>query len=151
MKLEDIVNINKIEDNVSDRKKVVANIQVRGNWFFSLFKQALKPYDLSEVQYNVLRILNGKHPEPLSSGEISNSLISQASDVTRIVDRLIQKGLVAREIPEGNRRLVLISLTKDGLNKLKETKDVLNQVFQKTNVWTKDEVKTLNTLLDKLE
>jgi MarR family transcriptional regulator, 2-MHQ and catechol-resistance regulon repressor len=147
MKLENILGVK----NLTDRKKVIANIQYRGNWFFSLFNQELKPYDLSEVQFNVLRILKGKHPQPLSSGDIINLLVSQASDVTRIVDRLVKKGLVKREIPDENRRMVLISLTENGLNKVDETKNILKPILEKTNVWTNEEIKILNKLLDKLD
>ncbi len=150
MKLEKIVNIDQIEKGVAPRKRVIANIQVRGNWFFSLFKQTLKPYDLSEVQFNVLKILNAKHPEPLSASDISNLLISQASDVTRIIDRMIKKGLVRREVPEENRRMVLVSLTAEGLQKVAETKNVVDEIAVNTEVWSDEEVETLNKLLDKL-
>ena len=150
MKLEEIVNIREIDQSVSDRGRLVANFQVRGNFFFTLFKHALKPYDISEVQFNVLKILQAKHPDPVSSGDVSRLLISQASDVTRIVDRMIKKDLVTREVPEGNRRLVLISLTKNGLEKLKETDAVVSEVLKSTEVWSDAEVETLNKLLDKL-
>ena len=147
MKLEDIIETNKLEG----RKKVIANIQVRGNWFFSLFNQELKKYDISEVQFNVLRILKGKHPQQLSAGDINKSLISNTTDVTRVVDRLVKKGLVNRERPEENRRMVLISLTEEGLKKIEETKNVLKPILDKTNVWSDEEVEILNKLLDKLE
>ena len=151
MKLEKIVDIYQIDPSVGPRERVIANIQVRGNRFFYLFKQFLKPYAISEVQFNVLKILNEKHPEPLSAGEISSLLISQASDVTRIIDRMILKKLVKREVPEQNRRTVLVSLTKEGLNKIKDTNHIVDQVLAKTKVWTDEEVETLNRLLDKLE
>lgn len=151
MKLEKIVNIHQIDPEISPRKKLVANIQVRGNWFFSVFKQILKPYGITEMQFNVLKILNAKHPEPVSAGDISNLLISQASDVTRIIDRMIKKGLVKRVVPEENRRVVLVSLTAEGMNKVEETKNVVDKVMAKTEVWSEEEVETLNNLLDKLE
>ena len=150
MKLEEIVNIDQIKEDVSPRERIIANIQVRGNWFFYLFKQALKPFDISEVQFNVLKILKAKHPEPLSAGDISNLLISQASDVTRIIDRMIKKGLVNREVSEENRRMVLVSLTDYGLKKVKETDHIVDEIVAKTQVWTEKEVETLNKLLDKL-
>lgn len=147
MQLEDKINIS----NSSDRVKAIANIQIRGHWFFSLFNKELKEFDITEVQFNILRILKGKHPKPLSAGEISKSLISQATDVTRVIDRMLKKGLVTRERPEENRRKVLISLTNEGLEKVENTKDVLNSIIEKTQVWTDGEVSTLNQLLNKLE
>lgn len=147
LKLEEVIKADKLKG----RGKLIANIQVRGNWFFSIFNQELKSYGISEVQFNVLRILKGKHPQPLSSGDISKSLISQNSDVTRVVDRLVKKGLVNRERPEENRRMVLITLTEEGLKKVEETKGVATPILEKTNVWTDEEVQVLNKLLDKLE
>ncbi len=151
MELGKIVDIEQIKKNITPREKVVANIQVRGNRFFSLFAKQLKPYGISEVQFNVLKMLNTKHPKPLSAGEISKLLISQASDVTRIIDRMLKKGLVNREVPQENRRMILISLTDEGLKKVEETKNVVNEIVSATNVWSDEEVDTLNKLLDKLE
>ncbi len=150
MELDKIVDIEQIKKDITPREKVVANIQVRGNRFFSLFAKHLKPYEISEVQFNVLKILNTKHPEPLPVGEISKLLISQASDVTRIIDRMLKKGLVNREIPQKNRRTVLISLTEEGFKKIEETKNVVNEVVRTTNVWSDEEVDILNKLMDKL-
>ncbi len=151
MELEKILDILKIKKDVTQREKVVANIQVRGSRFFSLFNKQLKPYGISEVQFNVLKILSNIHPKPIPSGEISKLLISQASDVTRIIDRMIKKDLVKREIPEENRRMILVSLTEQGLKKVEETKNVVNQIVAKTDVWSDEEVAVLNKLLDKLE
>lgn len=147
MKLEDKIDLS----NSSDRIKAIANVQVRGNWFFSLFNKELKEFGITEVQFNILRILKGRHPQPLPIGDISKSLISQASDVTRIVDRMVKKELVSRERPEENRRMVLVSLTKDGLEKVENTKNILNPIVEKTKVWTDEEVSILNQLLNKLE
>lgn len=151
MKLEKIVNIYQIKKDASPREKVIANIQVRGNRFFYLFKQALKPHDISEVQFNVLKILRARHPTPFSAGDVSNLLISQASDVTRIIDRMLKKGLVKREVSEENRRMILISLTERGLKKVDETSHIVDEISTKTDVWSDKEVEVLNKLLDKLE
>ncbi len=151
MELEKIVDIAQIDKDLDQRKKVIANLQVRGNWFFSLFQRTLKPYDISEVQFNVLKILKAKHPAPLSAGAISSLLISQASDVTRIIDRMIRKGLVERKVLEENRRMIAVSLTRKGLKKVEETNNVVSEIVTRTKVWTDEEVKLLNRLLDRLE
>lgn len=150
MKLEEIVNIDEIEKDIGFRKRAIANIQVRGRWFFSLFNQALKPLGLTEVQFNVLKILKAKAPVALPSSDISNLLISQTPDVTRILDRMVKKGLVKREIPEENRRLVLVSLTDDGLEMIEEAQNAVNCIFAKAEVWSEQEAKILNKLLNKL-
>lgn len=150
MKLEEIVNIDEIEKDAGPRKRAIANIQVRGRWFFSLFNQALKPFGLTEVQFNVLKILKAKSPVAVPSSDISNLLISQTPDVTRILDRMVKKGLVKRETPEENRRLVLVSLTNDGLDMIEETQNAVNNVFAEADVWSEQETEILNKLLDKL-
>ena len=69
-------------------------------------------------QYNVLRILRGAHPEPLPTLEIGGRLIEHAPGITRLLDRLEAKGLVARERSEHDRRLVLTRIRAAGLELL---------------------------------
>ena len=81
----------------------------------------LHGYGLSSPQYNVLRILRGEHPRPLTMSEIKSRLVTmtRAPDLTRIVDRLVKQGFCAREIPEHNRRTVLASITRKGQDLLR--------------------------------
>lgn len=73
---------------------------------------------LTLQQYNVLRILRGAHPNPLPTLEIGERLIEQAPGITRLLDRLEQKGLVRRERSAEDRRLVHASITPDALELL---------------------------------
>jgi DNA-binding MarR family transcriptional regulator len=77
-------------------------------------------FDLSAGLFNVLRILRGSHPTPLTCGEIGERTIARDPDVTRLVDRLIARGLVARARSEKDRRIVEVSITKKGLDLLQE-------------------------------
>jgi DNA-binding MarR family transcriptional regulator len=77
-------------------------------------------YDLTAQQYNALRLLERKHPEPMLTSAIAQRLISRAPDITRLLDRLEQRGLVARNRPPENRRVVQISITPAGINLLAE-------------------------------
>jgi DNA-binding MarR family transcriptional regulator len=74
----------------------------------------LRPYDLSQPQYNVLRILRGAGPEGLPSGEIGARMVARDPDVTRLVDRMEARGLVARHRPAADRRVVRVQLTPEG-------------------------------------
>lgn len=76
--------------------------------------QFLKSHDLSVTQYNVLRILRGA-PEGLLCGEIANRMISRDPDITRLLDRLEKRGLVARCRQDRDRRRVLTRITPEGL------------------------------------
>src|SRR5438105_3613082 len=77
-------------------------------------------YDLTAQQYNALRLLRGDHPRPLPTLLIARRLISRAPDITRLLDKLEQRGLIRRERPEDNRRVVQVGITSAGLALLKE-------------------------------
>ena len=76
--------------------------------------------DLTTSQYNVLRILRGSHPKSLTAGEIGERTIAREPDITRLVDRLDDKGLVKRTRSEEDRRVVEVEITGKGLALLRE-------------------------------
>jgi DNA-binding MarR family transcriptional regulator len=82
------------------------------------FAEALKPYGVTATQYNVLRILRGAGTHGLCRNEIRDRLIAQVPDVTRLLDRLEEAGLVERERDEGDRRLVTTRISAAGLRLL---------------------------------
>jgi len=77
----------------------------------------LKSEDLSSTQYNVLRILRGA-PQGLACGEIANRMITHDPDITRLLDRLEKRNLIARTREATDRRMVVASITPDGLKLL---------------------------------
>lgn len=81
--------------------------------------QVLKRFDVSGPQYNVLRILRGS-PDGLSCGQIAERMISRDPDITRLLDRLETRGLIARERNGQDRRVVVASITADGLKLVQE-------------------------------
>jgi DNA-binding MarR family transcriptional regulator len=83
------------------------------------FADSLKAYDITPTQYNVLRILRGAGQEGLFRNEIRDRLVSQVPDVTRLLDRMEEGGLVERERAESDRRQVTTRITRDGLALLK--------------------------------
>lgn len=72
-------------------------------------------FGLTAQQYNVLRLLLAARPDPLPTLTVADRLVSRAPDVTRMVDRLEQAGLVTRERPAHDRRTVLVGITPDGV------------------------------------
>ncbi|HZQ70403.1 MAG TPA: MarR family transcriptional regulator [Terriglobales bacterium] len=79
--------------------------------------QVLKAADLSPTQYNVLRILRGS-PEGLPCGEISARMITRDPDITRLLDRLEKRGLIARRREAADRRVVIARIAPEGLKLL---------------------------------
>lgn len=85
------------------------------------WEQFLKAeFGLSTSLFNVLRILRGSHPTALTCGEIGERTIARDPDVTRLVDRLSARGLVKRARSQTDRRVVKVSITKQGLDLLEQ-------------------------------
>jgi DNA-binding MarR family transcriptional regulator len=81
---------------------------------------ALKPFNLTITQYNVLRILRGAGPEGLCRNEVGERLVTKVPDVTRLLDRMEAAGLIVRERGETDRRLVATRITDKGLKLLEK-------------------------------
>ena len=95
------------------------------------FTTLFRAYRLSQASYNVLRILRGARPEPLGCGEIAARTVTRVPDITRLVDRLGARSLVARERGESDRRVVLIRITDKGLALLKELDEPVERLHEK--------------------
>jgi DNA-binding MarR family transcriptional regulator len=84
------------------------------------FAEALRPYGITDTQYNVLRILRGAGKEGLCRNEVRDRMIAQVPDVTRLLDRLEHAGFVERERSTADRRQVATRITAQGLALLEE-------------------------------
>ena len=73
---------------------------------------------MTAQQYNVLRLLRAAHPDPVPTLALADRLISRAPDITRMIDRLEERGLVRRERQTGDRRVVKVGITDAGLKLL---------------------------------
>ena len=122
-----------------------------GHWFTDQVGQVLKADGITEPQYNVLRILSQAHPQPCAVQEIQKNMIQRSSNVTRIIDKLIQKGYVMRRECPANRRKMDISLTASGEEVLKKlNQEVYDFHLPMIDNLTEAELKTLRQLLIKL-
>lgn len=75
-------------------------------------------HDLTAQQYNALRLLRGEHPKSMPTLGLASRLVSKAPDITRLLDRLEQRGLIERTRTAENRRVVQVRITEAGLNLL---------------------------------
>ena len=112
------------------------------------FAEFLKPRGITPTQYNVLRILRGAGEPGLCRHEIRDRLVAQVPDVTRLLDRLEETGLVARERGEADRRLVTTRITADGLRLLAQLDEPVLE-FHRRHLGhvSADELRTLVDLL----
>jgi MarR family transcriptional regulator, organic hydroperoxide resistance regulator len=92
--------------------------------------EVLKTSELSATQYNVLRILRGAGPEGLACGEIGDRMVTRDPDITRLLDRLEKRGLVARSREKEDRRVVTARITAGGLDLLKKLDDPVVQMHK---------------------
>jgi len=80
-------------------------------------------YDLTPQQYNALRILKSAHPQSIRTLDLAARLVSRAPDITRLLDKLDERGLIVRDRPADNRRIVCIGITSKGTALLRELQE----------------------------
>jgi DNA-binding MarR family transcriptional regulator len=115
------------------------------------FVQSLKKHNITEQQYNVLRILRGFQAEgPLTIGFIKERMLDKHSDMSRIIDRLYEKGWVTREENPDDRRQKSIKITEKGLALLNEMYHCEKESDKLLSNLSPEEVAELNRLLDKI-
>ena len=112
------------------------NFLKTSNWVEEQVKQALKEHDLTHSQLNVLYILKENDPNPVSNSDINRRILVKSPDLTRLLDRLVKKNLVDRQICPENRRKMNIKLTEHG-----------KQVFEKAN---SDAKRSVNNFFENL-
>lgn len=94
------------------------NLLRTGSMLDAAFARLLRPVGLTESSYNALRILRGHHPTGIPSQNIGAQMVARVPDVTRLVDRLVEAGLASRERTEHDRRVVIVRITRAGLELL---------------------------------
>lgn len=134
----------------SEYQKAVVNILFTYGWLQEKIRLAVEPFDITMQQYNVLRILRGSHPEPISTQEIRKRMLDKMSDVSRIVDRLILKNLVQKRVCEFDKRLVDVTISDAGLTLLSNMEAYEQQMDNLLIGIDESEATELNLLLDKL-
>jgi DNA-binding MarR family transcriptional regulator len=124
LKLEEAIKQKRFE---SPQIKAMLNIMYTANWLMGEFRDIYKPYGITPQQYNVLRILRGKHPESVNPSEIKEVMLDKNPDITRLCDRLLAMGLIGRSIDAVNRRKMNIVITHQGLHLLAQIQPLLEE------------------------
>jgi DNA-binding MarR family transcriptional regulator len=102
------------------QQEVFLEVLRTGNAMVDDLVELLRPHGLTQPQYNVLRILRGAEPGGLPTGEVGERMVvSREPDVTRLLVRMEDQGLVVRERRAENRRFVNVRITREGLRVLK--------------------------------
>ncbi len=146
----------KIEDEIKGRfrneyHKGIINLTYTVNQLSYQLRQSLKEHGISEPQYNVLRVLRGCRSEgPISINFLKERMLDKSSDVSRIIDNLLEKGLVERKENSIDRRLKEIDITEKGLALISDMLQCDKKVDMLLGKLTAEEVDELNRLLDKI-
>ncbi|WP_299767590.1 MarR family transcriptional regulator [uncultured Dokdonia sp.] len=132
-------------------RKLTINLLYSANWANDIITEAIKPFDISLQQFNVLRILKGQKSKPANLSTINSRMVAKTSNTTRLVDKLIAKGYTERTICPTNRRKVEITITEKGLKLLDIINPIVTTAEKKVTQQLNDnELETLNKLLNKL-
>ena len=134
----------------NEHQKVVVNLLYTVGWLKEQTRTIFEAEDITPQQFNILRILRGSHPKPLSTLAIRDRMLEKMSDTSRIVDRLIVKGLVKKITCVSDRRLVDVQITDKGkklLERIDRKDDEMDAIVKGLNT---EEAKELNQLLDKI-
>jgi len=133
----------------SERQKAAINLIYTTNWLNEKMKYFFDNYDITSQQFNILRILRGAG-EPLSTLQIRQRMLDKMSDTSRIVDRLVKKGMVKKNICKTDRRLVDIVITEKGKKLLAELDSKDNDMDAILKNINETDAVQINQLLDKM-
>ena len=147
MNVEEII---KTEKELPLVRRSIIHLLLVNNKINEQMANSLKPFGVSIQQFNVLRILRGQANRPANLNTLNDRMVSKMSNTSRLVDKLILKGFVAREICESNRRKIEITITPSGRKALGEMDMIISKKEKElTSQLSQTELEELNILLDK--
>jgi DNA-binding MarR family transcriptional regulator len=119
-------------------------------WLEDNANETFKPLGTTPQQYNVLQILRNQHPESCTATYLKETMAEKNPDLTRLIDRLVKKGMVTRKVCSNNRRKIDIGITPKGLSMLTVVAPLVNEQFKILNKISPNEAAELCRILDKL-
>lgn len=148
MKFEDA-----IESTFNDPfVKAIANVRYTSNWMSTIQNKFMSDYGLTMPQFNILRILRGSK-DAITVNTVKHRMVEKSPNTTRLMDKLIDKGLISRERCSEDRRVVYVKITENGLDLLAKIDEGINSsdssILIPKNL-SKEEALLLSDLLDKL-
>ncbi|WP_114784092.1 MarR family winged helix-turn-helix transcriptional regulator [Botryobacter ruber] len=146
----------KIEEEIkqqhfkSEYQKAYINLLYTSGWLQMAQHKLFKPFGLTLPQFNILRILRGQHPKPVTVSLLIERMLDKTSNASRIVDKLEAKELVTRKQCPNDRRTVDVLITQKGLDLLQEMDMCEGGTGTGVKNLTEQEAQQLNGLLDKI-
>lgn len=147
MNVEEIIKTSK---KIPIESRTLIHLTLVNNKVNEAINNALKPFEVSLQQFNVLRILRGQRGNPANLSTLNERMVTKMSNTTRLVDKLLSKGYVNRAVCESNRRKVEIQITDLGKEILSRMDKAVDEAEKQSVAnLSEKELKTLNELLDK--
>jgi DNA-binding MarR family transcriptional regulator len=133
----------------NEYQKGIVNLIFTYNWLNEKMKKVFEKQGITGQQYNILRILRGAG-KPISTLQIRERMLDKMSDTSRIVDRLVLKGLAKKNICKNDKRLVDVNISSAGVKLLAILDHHEKEMDAIFGNLSDSEAKTLNKLLDKI-
>jgi len=146
----------KLEEELKQKKfatpqlKAYLNIQFTGNWLSVLSNKFFAQFGITNQQYNVLRILRGHYPEPITLVSIQSRMLDKNSNVTRLINKLVKRDFVTSERNNQNKRKVDILITSKGQEFMDKIDKVLPEQENIMAKLTNKEADLLSELLERI-
>ncbi len=135
---------------MNDKHRLVTNIIYTAGWIYNLSAELLKPYGLSNQQYNILRILRGAK-DWVAMSKVKELMIEKSPNATRLANKMLDKGLIERQRSDSDRRVVYVQITAKGLALLKEIGELddggMSEVVDRV---TDAEARQMSEMLDRM-
>lgn len=135
----------------NDHQRALVNILFTANWLKNMHSDALKKYDITTQQYNILRILRGAKGW-MAMNDVKSRMIEKSPNTTRLADKLIKSEYIERRRCDEDRRVVFVQVTKKGLDFIKKMDN--DKSFDLTKAFAKNiskkEAKKVSALLDQI-
>ena len=133
----------------SSFQKAQINLIYTFNDYYERTNRIFRKYGILAQHFNVLKIVKGKHPDPVNPSYILDVMLDKGRDLTRLVDKLVEMKLLQRTVCDENKRKKNLNITEKGLELVKNLESELKEWSQNNNKLSVEEAEQLSSLLDK--
>lgn len=147
MEIDKLINQTKFIDGY---QKAMINVIYTANHFRDCHAPIFQKYKIQGQHFNILRILKGRHPEPVTPGYIKEVILDKGRDITRLIDKLEAFGWVIRKNCDQNKRNIHLYLTDNGIQSINQISAEIHAKDQDLRTMSEDEYLLLSNLLDKM-
>ncbi|QRR01042.1 MarR family winged helix-turn-helix transcriptional regulator [Dyadobacter sandarakinus] len=145
-----------IETDIKQKKfrspfqRLAINFVYTCKWLEYKQSEIFREHDISGQQYNVLRILRGQQSNPIKVSEITERMLDKSSNTSRLVDKLLAKGLAERTSCANDRRAVDVVITQEGLSLLEKLDPPVAAWENRFNILSEEDANRMSDILDQL-